>query len=386
MKSRDVQSEEAATLPSDGAEALEEWMARLASRELWIVPDAISVTRLSGDASTRRYFRVSYPAGSAVAVLYPVGFNAGESSLDRLERWCEEHPSDGLVTFANDPLCQVELTALFEGRGIPVPAVIAVADRESVIFLEDEGDVLLQHYLETASDAERTAVYAHAVDLIASIRSATTVVSREAMVAGRLAFDESKLGWELDFFLANALAYAGVAGATRLDGDAESEARDECRAIAAELAGFPRFLCHRDYHARNLMLAEADRLVVIDFQDARMGPVTYDLVSLLYDPYVPLTDGLRTEMRARFESRLVSDDLHPGRAALVREFDLMVAQRLLKAVGTYTHQAVSRGNRVYVPYIAPALADARVALERLGAFPALGKAIDVLSTAGVERR
>ena len=59
--------------------------------------------------------------------------------------------------------------------------------------------------------------------------------------------------------------------------------------LVAELAAEPRVLCHRDYHSRNLMLHD-DRLYIIDFQDARMGPDTYDLVSLLRDSYVDLPE------------------------------------------------------------------------------------------------
>ena len=61
------------------------------------------------------------------------------------------------------------------------------------------------------------------------------------------------------------------------------------RAIAEELAAEPRVLCHRDYHSRNLMLHEVS-LYIIDFQDARMGPDTYDLVSLLRDSYVDFSE------------------------------------------------------------------------------------------------
>ncbi len=75
-------------------------------------------------------------------------------------------------------------------------------------------------------------------------------------------------------------------------GPARDELRQEFAAIVAELAAEPRVLCHRDYHSRNLML-HLDRLYIIDFQDARMGPDTYDLVSLLRDSYVDLTGSDR---------------------------------------------------------------------------------------------
>ena len=69
--------------------------------------------------------------------------------------------------------------------------------------------------------------------------------------------------------------------------------------IIEELASEPRVLCHRDYHSRNLMLHEG-RLYIIDFQDTRMGPDTYDLVSLLRDSYVDLPEQTVSELIAYF--------------------------------------------------------------------------------------
>ena len=69
--------------------------------------------------------------------------------------------------------------------------------------------------------------------------------------------------------------------------------RAEFKSIVEELAGEPRVLCHRDYHSRNLMLSQG-QLYLIDFQDARMGPDTYDLASLLRDAYVDLNESRST--------------------------------------------------------------------------------------------
>ena len=89
-------------------------------------------------------------------------------------------------------------------------------------------------------------------------------------------------------------AYRGVALERRARG-----ARGEWAAIAEELAAEPRVLCHRDYHSRNLMLHDGS-LYIIDFQDARMGPDTYDLVSLLRDSYVDLAAPQVDELIAYF--------------------------------------------------------------------------------------
>ncbi len=88
----------------------------------------------------------------------------------------------------------------------------------------------------------------------------------------QLAFDEKKLFEELEFFERHFLA--GFRGAVLTSEDREA-LETEFRAIARELSNRPRVLCHRDYHSRNLMVLDGE-LAVIDFQDARMGPMTYD--------------------------------------------------------------------------------------------------------------
>ena len=110
-----------------------------------------------------------------------------------------------------------------------------------------------------------------------------------------IAFDRDKLMWELNFFVKHFLeAYRGVVD----PGGAREALSEEWLAIADELAGEPRVLCHRDYHSRNLMLHDR-RLYIIDFQDARMGPDTYDLASLLRDSYVDLHGGARRRADSR---------------------------------------------------------------------------------------
>ena len=100
-------------------------------------------------------------------------------------------------------------------------------------------------------------------------------------------------------------------------------------------------LCHRDYHSRNLMLRDG-RLYIIDFQDARLGPDTYDLVSLLRDSYVDLPEQVVDELIAYF---LALQGRSGGRARTFRRrFDLMALQRNLKALGTFGYQTTARGN------------------------------------------
>jgi aminoglycoside/choline kinase family phosphotransferase len=170
--------------------------------------------------------------------------------------------------------------------------------------------------------------------------------------------------WELDFFAKHFLhAYRGVALSPT-----ECEAlHEEFLAIAHELAGEPRVLCHRDYHSRNLMLT-GDRLVMIDFQDARMGPDTYDLASLLRDSYVDISNETLDDLIAYFLALQGRPNDGPE---FRRRFDLMALQRNLKALGTFGYQTTARENPVYIQYMARTLRYARENLHKYGRFARL---------------
>lgn len=119
-------------------------------------------------------------------------------------------------------------------------------------------------------------------------------------------------------------------------------------------------LCHRDYHARNLLLV-GDDVAVIDFQDTRRGPRAYDLASLAWDPYVTLPPPMIASLVEAFRPEDAS----------AAEWDVEIApcagQRLIKAAGSYAWLSRARGQERYAQWLAPALARAH---ERLASWPA----------------
>ncbi len=148
--------------------------------------------------------------------------------------------------------------------------------------------------------------------------------------------------------------------------------------MAAELAARPRVLCHRDYHTANLIVDGNSRLRIIDHQDARMGPASYDLVSLLLDritvaPSLAEVRACRLFFLAEREQRSLpaynADDF-------AREFRLMTVQRCLKACGTFSCQTGVYGRgETYAHYIEPMLLIVLQAAQWLNRFPALQHAI-----------
>ena len=235
---------------------------------------------------------------------------------------------------------------------LPIPAILDRAGDLGILLLEDLGDITLQAHLGAAPAAEHSRLYRYAVSLIEALQRRGAELASPAYPPYGVAFDVDKLLWELEFFTKHYVeAYRG---ATISAPDREA-LKGEWRRLAEELAGEPRVLCHRDYHSRNLMLHQGE-LYIIDFQDARMGPDTYDLVSLLRDSYVDLSEATVDELIAYFIAlkRPQGGDAIAHRAweqDFRRRFDVMALQRNLKALGTFGYQTSTRRNPVYIQYI-----------------------------------
>jgi aminoglycoside/choline kinase family phosphotransferase len=151
--------------------------------------------------------------------------------------------------------------------------------------------------------------------------------------------------------------------------EAAPRIRGAVEELALAAASHPRVFCHRDYHSRNIMVCGDGELALVDIQDARWGPDTYDLASLLCDAYVDLGDHEIEELSALYWQHLPGS---PDVAALQERFDVVSAQRMLKALGTFGYQIGVMGKDRYrgaIPRTVERLArllPARVATERLG--------------------
>jgi aminoglycoside/choline kinase family phosphotransferase len=339
--------------------------ARLAARHLNAPPDAVSITRLAGDASTRSYFRAETGGASVVIALYPGQFDENERAIDFLTRAEAMNPSARL-TFANNPCAYIEATHLLIEAGLPIPRLFETSGADAMMLIEDVGDLKLQDWLNNHSDAEATEAYSHALELVVKIQDATEMALRANSICSQLAFDEAKLRWELGYFFAS---YFNRYLHVRLDAAVSNAVQSDFRELCSGLAARPQVLTHRDYHARNLMMLDGE-MFIIDHQDARMGPASYDAASLLSDPYTNLSSAVVAELIDRFiemkaASKFPIADVDDFRI----ELELMTVQRMLKAVGTYASQAAA-GNPSYIGYIQPAIQRAVAAAEKLDRFEA----------------
>ncbi len=304
----------------------------------------VRADELRGDASDRRYFRLLFdpplPTGPT-AVLMVL---SAEGGADR-----------------GRELPYLDVQRHLRNAGIPVPGIYRYDEGRGLLLIEDVGDVTMSDRLEGAGPVERETLYRQAIDILTAIQERATRGSEADCVAFTLAFDVAKLMWELRFFLEHA-----VQGLWSKEIGGQDRERIEAlfEYICAELAAEPRVFAHRDFHSRNIMVSEGG-LVVLDFQDARLGPATYDLASLLRDSYHCLEEGLFESLIDYYLDRREAGGAPSFDRIRFRErFDLMALQRNLKAIGTFAFQKAVKGNSRYLPYIPTTLGYVRENLAR----------------------
>jgi hypothetical protein len=298
---------------------------------------------LSGDASTRRYFRLHWPdRTTTIVALYPEPFRVEESPFFTV--------GEALLRM-----------------GLPVPAIVGHDGALGVFEQQDLGDRTLYQALEGAPPDARRDWYREAIEELVTVQREAPRVPHRA-VCFHTAFDIEKLSWELHYFEKHFLE--GLRG---VDLSVEDRARlaESFHGLAALIASWPRVLCHRDYHSRNLML-HGGRLFWIDYQDARMGPSTYDLASLLRDSYVDLDEPFVDERAEEFRQKAEPAE---SREAFLHRFELTCIQRNLKALGTFGYMATVRRNPFYLPYVPRTLGFVKRNLDR---HPELGSLAGVL--------
>lgn len=308
------------------------------------------IEQLTPDASTREYFRIRWHSGTAIACVYPEPFAAADHNY-------------------------VDVTELFLRNRLPVARILDLDESLGVMILEDLGSRILRRELEIADGSARDRLIDNAVRLIPKIQAATDSAFETGSIASRLRFDREKLLWELDFFITH---YFSTYRKRPLPSSVEAPLRDEFETISRELESRARVLCHRDFHAANLMVADNGSLKMIDHQDARIGTVSYDLVSLLLDRVTePPPEAWLSEKRTLFLNERVRCGLAPlDAAAFLGEFRLQAIQRCLKAVGTFSFQSSARGKAYFVPFIRPMLRIVLAASRELVRFPVLAATLE----------
>ena len=246
----------------------------------------------------------------------------------------------------------IKMAEAMRSSSVPVPRVISTLPSEAAIIVEDYGDMTVEtEALRLMTDTNWSGLkdlYTRLIDLVGLMLRADRSGSE---VWTTRAFDSEKLHWELDFFMRQfAVPIAGL----NLTPAQNQQFEADAKSISAYLSQFSRYLTHRDFHSRNVMFKQGE-LAVIDFQDSRLGPPSYDLVSVLFDSYVPFELPLRTEFMNLAIARIGKSSSKSVADEIEMTWRPMLLQRQLKAIGSFGYLTRVKGRGNYLRYVKDAL-------------------------------
>lgn len=270
---------------------------------------------VAGDASFRRYFRII----------------DGDKSWIIVDAPPEKEDSAPFVAIARQ----------WQKYGVNVPDVLAKDLELGFMLLEDFGD---EQFLPRLNSNSANALYSLACDELMKIQRCEQQTERAFPP-----YDQALLQREVELFRD---WFVGELLILKLNDEQQKQLDSLFSGLINSALQQPQVCVHRDFHSRNLMLCDDDRVGVIDFQDAVWGPVTYDLVSLLRDCYIAWPDADIERWVQCYWQLLEGErpDLINGTniEQFRAWFDLMGMQRHLKAVGIFARLKIRDGKEGYL--------------------------------------
>lgn len=293
----------------------------------------LTIDWLAGDGSDRCYFRVRSPELKDSYVLMQLSGSDAENLRKGRYDW-------------------VDISQLLRANKISAPSCVAVLADHAAIIIDDYGDQMLE---TIALDNARLGDINETLPLfragLETIGRFLSIPPNPGHIWTTRAFDRERFEWELNFFVTK---YLGPVARYEMNSREAADFSNDVRAIADYLSEFSKYFVHRDFHSRNIMIHK-NGVAVIDFQDARLGPPSYDLVSLVFDSYVPLDPESR---RSLLKEGIEIIKQFSGSAASARvssEWRPMLLQRQLKAIGSFGYLTVDKLKGDYLKNVAPAL-------------------------------
>jgi hypothetical protein len=328
--------------PDSRRTALTAWLQAMAGT-FGLHPETLRPA--SNDASFRRYFRLD--AGQAGTLI----------AMDAPPERENSRPF-------------VEVAHLFGAAGVTTPKILAQDLPQGFLLLSDLGHTTYLQALQAGADAQP--LMRDALDSLVRIQAATR--------AGALPpYDRARLLAEVrlfpDWYVARHLQAS-------LE-QAEREALERVfEALIACAMAQPAVYVHRDYHSRNLMHLDRGNPGVLDFQDAVLGPASYDLVSLLRDAYIEWPEEQQIDWAARYgeQARAAGVPVPADFAELWRTMEWVGLQRSLKVLGIFARLYHRDGKDRYLADLPLVMRHTRRVVERYAAFDPLRRLLDRLDT------
>jgi len=307
------------------------------SADVWN-PDTVERQVLAADGSQRHFTRLFGQEGQRILIIEPPPGDAA-GMAEAQSAW--------------------QIGSHLFNQGVPVPKPYGFEEKTGRLYVEDLGNTRLFDCAANQSEQEQYSWYRLAIrELVAmQLRGADQFSPSWCWDTPR--YDRQlMLERESGYFLA-ALCRDLMA----IDYD-EALVGNECFQLAEQATRAPaHFFLHRDFQSRNIMITE-EKIRIIDYQGGRLGPLSYDLASLLLDPYVGLSRSMQAELFQEYGS-LLRSALHYDLEQLRKEYFFLSLQRTLQMLGAFAFLSHQRQKPFFAAYIRPALDN----LQRLLARP-----------------
>ncbi len=226
----------------------------------------------------------------------------------------------------------LQVTEPIRNIGVNAPAIISMDMQQGFLLLDDLGS---KPYLDHLDENNADALYIDAIDALIKMQHIDAILP---------IYDEQRLQTEIDLF---ETWYLNRHLNIQLSKTQKALLNKVFKSLIQNAIEQPQVFVHRDYHSRNLMITDENNPGVIDYQDAVIGPITYDLVSLFKDCYI---EWPREKVELWLELYLAR--ITPGRLidkqTLIRWFDLMGVQRHLKVLGIFARLNYRDGKSQYL--------------------------------------
>ena len=287
-------------------------MDRLTQLQHWL--DSLSentytnLQTASADASFRQYFRVTNNKDNKTYIV-----------MDAPPEKEDCHPF-------------LLVTDLIRSVGVNAPDVISIDIQQGFLLLDDLGN---KPYLDHLDQNSADNLYTDAIDALVKMQSIDGILP---------AYDEQLLQTEMDLF---ETWYLNRHLDIQLDEIQKASLDSVFKTLIQNAIEQPQVFVHRDYHSRNLMITDENNPGVIDYQDAVIGPITYDLVSLLKDCYIEWPRE-KVELWLELYLARITPARLIDRDTLIRWFDLMGVQRHLKVLGIFARLNYRDGKSQYI--------------------------------------
>jgi len=336
------------------------WTARLAASAEARGVSLTAPQTLAGDGSDRRFYRL---LGSPTAVLL-------------------FHPSPAGGEEVNENDSYYHLGRHLKAKGVPVPEIYTYCREEFWLLLEDLGDISLETAIKrNPQDSQIRHWYRQALEILVNMQlkgkeGFDTSWCYDTPALHRPFLWERECGYFVRAFLNNYL---------RLSITMEDLAPDFERLLTGALTPGPAYFLHRDYQSRNLQITSG-RLRVIDFQGGRLGPLGYDLASLLIDPYVNLSPTWQREL-LDYYLELIKPRVDVDPEAFREQYYHLALCRNLQILGAFGYLTKVKGKDYFARYIPKAVESLRRRLAaRPGVFPGLEGVLENLAGAVARQR